>query len=156
MLAPMDAAQAIADLTEISPQVRQVAVVEADGQLAGSNLADEAAAQRLVDGARRLIEAAEELRPGLAQLEAATVTGSVFVVRDGARLIAATTTPEPTVGLVFYDLKTCLRSIDQPDSGSGAGKADPSAQIGSVEPTPKRPARRRPPAKKEEADDGAS
>jgi hypothetical protein len=48
----------------------------------------------------------------VAQLEAATPVGSVFVVRDGDRLIAATTTPEPTVGLVFYDLKTCLRSID--------------------------------------------
>ncbi len=35
-------------------------------------------------------------------------------MRDGERLIAATTTPEPTVGLVFYDLKTCLRSIDEP------------------------------------------
>jgi hypothetical protein len=42
------------------------------------------------------------------------ISGSVFVVRDGDRLIAATTTPEPTVGLVFYDLKTCLRSIDEP------------------------------------------
>ncbi len=29
-------------------------------------------------------------------------------------MIAATTTPEPTVGLVFYDLKTCLRSVDVP------------------------------------------
>ena len=28
-------------------------------------------------------------------------------------LIAATTTPEPTVGLVFYDLKTCLRSVER-------------------------------------------
>jgi len=113
MLARMDASQAIADLTEISPQVRSVAVIEADGSLSGSNVADEAA-QRLADGAKRLVEAAEELRPGLAQLEAATVQGSVFVVRDGDRLIAATTTPEPTVGLVFYDLKTCLRSIDPP------------------------------------------
>jgi len=113
MLAPMDASEAIADLTEISPQVRSVAVVEADGSLSGSNVGDDAA-QRLADGAKRLVEAAEELRPGLAQLEAATVQGSVFVVRDGERLIAATTTPEPTVGLVFYDLKTCLRSIDVP------------------------------------------
>ena len=59
-----------------------------------------------------MLAAAEELRPGVTQLEAATVGGSVFVVRDGDRLIAATTSPEPTVGLVFYDLKTCLRSID--------------------------------------------
>jgi predicted regulator of Ras-like GTPase activity (Roadblock/LC7/MglB family) len=135
MLACMDAAQAIADLTEISPQVKQVVVIGADGSLTGSNVADEAAAERLVVGAKRLLEAAEQLRPGVAQLEAATVTGSVFVVRDGERTIAGTTTPEPTVGLVFYDLKTCLRSIE--------------------EPKPK-PTRRRAPAKKKEDADGAS
>jgi predicted regulator of Ras-like GTPase activity (Roadblock/LC7/MglB family) len=135
MLGAMDAARAIADLTEISPQVKRVAVIAADGSLAGTNVPDDAAAQRLVDGARRLVEAAEELRPGVAQLEAATVGGSVFVVRDGERLIAATTSPEPTVGLVFYDLKTCLRSIDEPQA----------------KPTPR--ARRKPP---EEADDAAA
>ena len=48
----------------------------------------------------------------VSQLEAATAEGSVFVVRDGGRTIVATTRPEPTVGLVFYDLKTALRSID--------------------------------------------
>ena len=112
----MDAAQAIGDLTEISPQVKQVVVIAADGSLVGSNLADDASAQRLVDGARRLVEAAEELRPDISQLEVATVAGSVFVVRDGERMIAATTSPEPTVGLVFYDLKTCLRSVDQPQA----------------------------------------
>ncbi len=35
----------------------------------------------------------------------------MFVVRDEQRTIAATTGPEPTVGLVFYDLKSCLRSV---------------------------------------------
>jgi predicted regulator of Ras-like GTPase activity (Roadblock/LC7/MglB family) len=131
----MDAAQAIADLTEISPQVRDVVVIAPDGAAAGSNLADETAVARLAEGAKRLVEAAEALRPGVAQLEAATLAGSVFVVRDGDRMIAATTTPEPTVGLVFYDLKTCLRAIEE---------------------TPKpKPARRRTPAKKK-ADDASS
>ena len=130
----MDAAQAIADLTEISPQVRKVVVIGSDGAPAGSNLADDGAVGRLADGARRLVEAAEALRPGVAQLEAATLAGSVFVVRDGERLIAATTTPEPTVGLVFYDLKTCLRAIEE---------------------APPKPVRRRSPAKKN-ADDAAS
>ena len=37
MLGAMDAAQAIADLTEISPQVRDVAVIAPDGSLVGSN-----------------------------------------------------------------------------------------------------------------------
>jgi len=114
MLAGVDAAQAISDLTEISPQVRHVAVVEADGSVTGSNLSDPTAAERLASGAKRLVEEAQTLRSDVAQLEAATLNGSVFVVRDGERMIAATTTPEPTVGLVFYDLKTCLRSVDEP------------------------------------------
>jgi predicted regulator of Ras-like GTPase activity (Roadblock/LC7/MglB family) len=113
MLGPMDASQAIADLKEISPQVRDVVVIGADGAVVGSNAA-ESAAERLAEGAKRLIDAAEELRPGLVQLEAATTAGSVFVVRDGDRMIAATTSPDPTVGLVFYDLKTALRSVDEP------------------------------------------
>ena len=132
----MDAVQAIADLTEISPQIREVAIIGANGALTGSN-ASPAAAERLAAAAAKLVQEAELLRPGVAQLEAATVNGSVFVVRDGDRLIAATTTPEPTVGLVFYDLKTCLRSVE-------------------AKPPPKK---RRAPAKKTvqpEADDAAS
>ena len=132
----MDAAQAIDDLKEISPQVRDVVVIGADGAPAGSSLTEEPAVERLADGARRLVEAAEAMRPGVAQLEAATLGGSVFVVRDGDRLIAATTSPEPTVGLVFYDLKTCLRSIDEAPSAT-------------------KPARRRAPAQKK-AEDAAS
>jgi predicted regulator of Ras-like GTPase activity (Roadblock/LC7/MglB family) len=127
MLGVVDAAQAIADLTEISPQVQRVAVSAADGSLLGANI-DNAAAQRLADGARALVDAAEELRPGVSQLEASTVSGSVFVVRDGDRLIAATTSAEPTVGLVFYDLKTCLRSIEEPKpSVSRKKKVDDAA-----------------------------
>jgi predicted regulator of Ras-like GTPase activity (Roadblock/LC7/MglB family) len=113
MLGAVDAAQAIADLTEISPQVREVVVVAADGTVQGSN-ASEPRAAHLAEAAQRLLGEAERVQPAVAQLEAATVQGSVFVVRDGGRVIAATTTAEPTVGLVFYDLKTCLRSVDEP------------------------------------------
>ena len=153
----MDATQAIAELTEISPQVRDVVVIAADGSLTGSNLPGEAAAQRLADGARRLLEAAEGLRPGVAQLEAATTSGSVFVVRDGERLIAATTTPEPTVGLVFYDLKTCLRSVTDVGSteSAGAEAAASPAPEREPKPKPKPKPKRRPPAKKE-GDDAAA
>ena len=66
------------------------------------------------------------------QLEAATPVGSVFVVRDGERLIAATTTPEPTVGLVFYDLKTCLRSIDEPKKPTRRRTAKKEAEDGEA------------------------
>ncbi|HVC88515.1 MAG TPA: hypothetical protein VNC40_13975 [Gaiellaceae bacterium] len=143
----MNSTQAIADLTEISPQVQDVVVIGADGSLVGSNLPGEDAAARLAAGARSLLDAAEELRPGVAQLEAATVSGSVFVVRDGARVIAATTTPEPTVGLVFYDLKTCLRSIDE------VGSTEPELE---AKPKPSPKPKRRTPAKKEEDGDAAA
>jgi len=119
MLGPMDAEEAIAELTDISPQVRQVVVVGAGGEVVGTNVESEARVSALADGARRLAEGADEVRAarGLgpaAQLEAATVDGSVFVVREGERTIVATTIPEPTVGLVFYDLKTCVRQIEEP------------------------------------------
>jgi predicted regulator of Ras-like GTPase activity (Roadblock/LC7/MglB family) len=110
MLGAMDAEQAIADLTEISPQVKEVVVLGADGAVTGLNTAPERA-EVIAEAARGLLDAAGA---EIAQLEAATAGGSVFVVRDGDRVIAATTSPEPTVGLVFYDLKTCLRSIDPP------------------------------------------
>jgi hypothetical protein len=42
-------------------------------------------------------------------VQAATPEGSVFVVVDDARMAIATTGGDPTVGLVFYDLKTLLR-----------------------------------------------
>ena len=128
MLGRMDAARAIAEMTEISPQVREVVVVGADSSVVGSNVDREGRAAELAEGGRRLLETAEPEQPGVAQLEAATTAGSVFVVRDGDRLIVATTTPEPTVGLVFYDLKTCLRSIDEPKPRRArAGKGEDAA-----------------------------
>jgi predicted regulator of Ras-like GTPase activity (Roadblock/LC7/MglB family) len=118
MLRRVDAAQALADLTEISSQVVHAAIVDGDGTIMATTLDDEARAQRFVDGVRKLLDEAETLRqsrglPGLAQLEAATLEGSIFVVRRGDRLVAASTRPDPTVGLVFYDLKHCLRSIEE-------------------------------------------
>jgi hypothetical protein len=111
MLGSMDATRAIGDLTEISPQVQDVVILAADDSVLGTNATAERA-ERLGAGARRLLAAADAIRPEpVTQLEAATTTGSVFVVRDRERTIAATTSPEPTVGLVFYDLKSCVRSL---------------------------------------------
>ncbi len=112
----MDAAQALADLTEISSQIDAVVVADSSGAILGSTLAADGSAKRVAEAAARLLEEAVAVaggRPGeLSHVEAATPGGSVFVVRDGGRTIAATTRPEPTVGLVFYDLKSCLRSIE--------------------------------------------
>ena len=109
----MDAAQALADLTEISSQIEIAVLLDGQGRIAGSTVDDELRSSRLAEGAKKLLAAAEEVRSEgetLTQIEAATLEGSVFVVRDGDHVIAATTSPEPTVGLVFYDLKSCLRS----------------------------------------------
>jgi predicted regulator of Ras-like GTPase activity (Roadblock/LC7/MglB family) len=110
----MDAAQALADLTEVSSQIEAALVVDGDGTTMASTLdgprSDELAraAQELLAAVRRTSgDKADEI----AQLEVATAAGSVFAVRARERTIAAVTGPEPTVGLVFYDLKSCLRSI---------------------------------------------
>ena len=99
------------------PQVEAAVLVDATGAVVASTLADERAAGgsrgRRVD----LLEAPRRARRARAaardQLEAALREGSVFVVRDGdGRHRRDARAPRPTVGLVFYDLRTCLRALD--------------------------------------------
>ena len=133
----MDAAAAVADLKEISSQVETAAVFADDGSVLASTFADDAAAERLARDARELLAAAAEAPTAsgrtITQLEVALPEGSVFVVRDGTRAIAATTAAQPTAGLVLYDLRACLRALDAP-------------------PQPKRRARRKPKAAAESPD----
>jgi hypothetical protein len=114
----MDAAQALADLTEISSQIEAAVLFDESGEIQGSTLSSESAARALADAAGRLLADAAALGgegADVTQLEASVQDGSVFVVRDGARRIVATTGPSPTVGLVFYDLKSCLRgAVEEP------------------------------------------
>jgi predicted regulator of Ras-like GTPase activity (Roadblock/LC7/MglB family) len=146
----MDPAAALDDLLEVSSQIESAVLVGADGSVTGSTFPDEQRASRLADLAKRLFDAAEEGERGgpaprpLSQLEAATLEGSVFVVRDGERLIAAATGPEPTVGLVFYDLKTCLRQTGK-DEGEPAQEATATQAEAPAEPeqAPEKPRRTR-------------
>jgi predicted regulator of Ras-like GTPase activity (Roadblock/LC7/MglB family) len=141
----MDAQQALADLTEVSSQIQAAVMFDDEGRVAASTLAEEGRAAGLAQGARRLLEQAQGIKVGdggpLTQLEAATQDGSVFVVADGKTRIAATTAPEPTVGLVFYDLKSALRSIavkptaKRPVRAGGTGKGVPGEPGGSPAPT---------------------
>ena len=110
----MDAAQALADLTEISSQIEAAVLFDEAGAVLGSTLANDEAAKGVAQAAGRLLERAGGFRSegSITQLEASTGDGSVFLVRDDTRLIAATTGPAPTVGLVFYDLKSALRNTD--------------------------------------------
>lgn len=119
----MDAEHAIADLMEVSSQVETAVLVGPSGGVEGSSLPAEKA-ERLAEAARRLLEAAASAGSReLTQLEAATHDGSVFVASDGGWTVAATTGPAATVGLVFYDLRTCLRSLAAEEAGPAAPKA---------------------------------
>ncbi len=112
--AKMDAQQALADLTEISSQIQAAVVFDETGKVAGSTLGDSPRTEDLAQAAGGLLAAAEAVNKGesaLTQLEVATDEGSVFVVRDGKTVIAATTGSNPTAGLVFYDLKSALRNV---------------------------------------------
>jgi predicted regulator of Ras-like GTPase activity (Roadblock/LC7/MglB family) len=126
----MDVAQALADLTQISSQIEQAVVVGPDGSVLGSTFDG---GERLADIAARLLDEAEGTRARAPQqLEAATRDGSVFVLRDGERAIVATTGPAPTVGLVFYDLKSCLKAAadsapEPPAEGSAGSEEDDAA-----------------------------
>ena len=117
----MTAEQALADLTEISSQVEAAVLFDSKGTVVASTLDD---AEPFVRAVQDLVAAAGEARRGsVSQLEAATSEGSVFVVRDGDSFVAATTAPEPTVALVFYDLKTALRAASaEPDKKPPRGR----------------------------------
>jgi predicted regulator of Ras-like GTPase activity (Roadblock/LC7/MglB family) len=111
------AKDALANLLEQSSRVEAAVIFDRSGKVAGSTLSDADRSKRLAASALQLLEEAERRRPQkagdqpLAQLEVAIPAGSAFVVQDDDRLIAATTGPEPTVGLVFYDLKKALRDL---------------------------------------------
>jgi predicted regulator of Ras-like GTPase activity (Roadblock/LC7/MglB family) len=112
----LNAHEALDDLKQISVQVTAAAIGSSAGALEACTLADRAAGERLVRLGSELWDAAEQARRDLgrdelSQVEVATPDGSVFVLRDAARTIVATTTVDPIVGLVFYDLRTCLRTV---------------------------------------------
>ena len=107
----MDAAQALTDLTEISSQIEAAVVLDADGKPLASTL-EGGRGDDFAQAAQELLAAVGRAAgKEIVQAEVSTAEGSVFLVRDGVRAIAATTGPEPTVGLVFYDLKSCLRAF---------------------------------------------
>jgi predicted regulator of Ras-like GTPase activity (Roadblock/LC7/MglB family) len=116
----MPTAEALKDLTEISTQIETAVVLDREGTVLASTLDDERAG-RLAGSALELLRAAEEHKAEadgaeLVQLDVALRGGSVFLVADADRVITATTRAEPTVGLVFYDLKSCLRGLGEEEA----------------------------------------
>jgi predicted regulator of Ras-like GTPase activity (Roadblock/LC7/MglB family) len=115
----MDPEAALAELTELSAQVETAAVLAADGSVVAATVSPERAAALAV-AAGRLGDAAAAVRPGgpaISRVEVRLPEGSAFLVDEGGRRIVATTVPEPTAGLVVYDLRTCLRRIAEGEEG---------------------------------------
>ncbi len=111
----MDAAQALAELKELSSQVERAVVLRGDGSILAAT-DDGIAAESLASAALELVAGAFDLRSSpeaVTRVEVELDYGAVFVLSEGGRTIAATTGPQPTAGLVVYDLRTCLHSIDE-------------------------------------------
>jgi predicted regulator of Ras-like GTPase activity (Roadblock/LC7/MglB family) len=107
----MDAAAALADLVEISPQIEAAAVVAADGELAGSVGVPETRTTLLARAVRELLDGAAAYRTdhgSVTQLHAELDGGDLFAVATGKRAIVAVAGERSSPGLVFYDLKRCL------------------------------------------------
>ncbi len=109
----MDANQALAELTQLSSQVERAVVLDASGALLAST--DEAG-EALTRAALDVLSSAGELHASadeVTRVEVELGEGGLFVLREAGRTIAATTGPNPTSGLVVYDLRTCLQGIDE-------------------------------------------
>ena len=111
----MDAARALADLVEISPQIEAAAVVDADGRVAGTVGVPDLRADLLARSLGELLEGAGTFRRDegrVTQVHAELADGQVFAVTGaGERTIVAVTGGRPAPGLLFYDLKRCLAAV---------------------------------------------
>ena len=107
----MTAAEAIRDLLKVSTDIQGVAVLGAAGDLAAAGPG--AVDAGLAAGAARLWETAGARATALGEgpLDHAVVQdahGAVVMLAARGRRIVAITGPRPAVGLLLFDLRTCL------------------------------------------------
>jgi hypothetical protein len=144
----MDAARALADLVEISPQIEAAAVFEGNEEPLGAVGVSDWWSTAVTRAGKALLEgAAESGGHGgtVTQLHASLREGDVFVVGSpGERTIVAVTAPRQAPGLLFYDLKRCLASL-QP--------SEPEPEPAAPPPGPAQTRRRW--GRRRNADDGA-
>ena len=110
----MEPTDVLAELLSLSSQIEDVAILGGSGFVLCSSGSPERGEQ-LAQVAGELRAAAADIRPGgdVSRIEVRRATGSVFVVSEGGRSAVATTIPEPTAGLVVYDLRTALHRLDE-------------------------------------------
>jgi predicted regulator of Ras-like GTPase activity (Roadblock/LC7/MglB family) len=114
MVSRVDAATALADLTEISSEIEAAVILDANGAVLAAT-EDDGGAERLARAGVELLRVARERLSGErrapTQIEAALREGSVFVVHANDRSIVARTSARPATALVFHDLAACLESL---------------------------------------------
>jgi predicted regulator of Ras-like GTPase activity (Roadblock/LC7/MglB family) len=104
------AEQAVSELLDVSDEVTAAVVFDRGAAVLAASVGDDAASEAAAVAAA-MLSYADALRdePAVQRVEAVLKEGSVFVVREGDRAIVATTGPSPLQGLVYHDLRTCLR-----------------------------------------------
>lgn len=109
----MDTSAALSELVALSTQVVEAVVTGPAGVVVAARTAEDERARGLAEAGAELLAAASSLRPEVAveRVHVDLARGSLFAVSDGARTIVARTVPEPTAGLVAFDLRTALRRI---------------------------------------------
>jgi predicted regulator of Ras-like GTPase activity (Roadblock/LC7/MglB family) len=118
---PVDAARALADLVEISPQIEAAAVVTGEGAVLGSVGVPEARAEALAHASQELLGRAAAFRSDgirVTQIHATVGDGEVFAVTGSrGQSVVAVARERSAPGLVFYDLKRCLAAVEGEDGG---------------------------------------
>ena len=94
----MEAAQALADLVEISSQIESAVLADGEGTVLASTFGDEEKASAVAKEAIGLLQDATGPGGEPSQVQIAFLEGSVFVVRDDERIVAAVTGPRADVG----------------------------------------------------------
>lgn len=132
----MDAAQALTELMQLSTQVEAAVVLGSDGAAIASSPEGSTVTETLAATALELIGAAFELgsKQEVTRVEVELADVAIFVLSEGGRTAAAKTGPEPSAGLVVYDLRTCLRSIDDEPKRKRTSRKTRSDEAKSDEP----------------------
>jgi predicted regulator of Ras-like GTPase activity (Roadblock/LC7/MglB family) len=116
---PGDAAErALAYLTEMSPDLRGGAILDAEGSV----LAASDTPERWAEDAGALFEVAD--RAGdepVEQVHVATEQGEVFALRHGGLAAVAVTDRFALASLLFFDMRAVLRDLGNGGDGRGDG-----------------------------------
>ncbi len=118
-VAPGDAAgAALAFLTEMSPDLRGAAILDAGGAV----LAAAGDSERWREDAAALLEVADRAGGEPAeQVHIATEQGEVFALRHAGLLAVAVTERFALASLMFFDMRSVLRHLARADAVGGEG-----------------------------------